>query len=187
MPHPAILDRDEVIIVAHHMIESDGLQAFSLGKLAAHFDVKTPSLYRHFRNRDDLLREVNNHTSRALLAILHSTANSPEAADKRLLAVAHAYRDFVQTNPVTYTLAYGNIRDEVRPDPDELAAGAIVLQAIVAEISGEADSLLAIRSFWAMLHGFAVLEISGQFRRGGDLDAAFESSIYALIRGWQTA
>jgi len=48
---------------------------------------------------------------------------------------------------------------------------------------GEEAALPALRGGWALVHGFVMLEISGQFRRGGDLDAAFAHAVAAYIRG----
>jgi Tetracyclin repressor-like, C-terminal domain len=72
-----------------------------------------------------------------------------------------------------------------QPDPDYLVQLILPLQAIVAQIAGEDDSLPALRGLYALMHGFVLAELTGQFRRGGDLDAAFESAVAAQIRGWQ--
>ena len=65
-----------------------------------------------------------------------------------------------------------------------LEALAIPIQQVMAEISGEEGSLAALRGLWALLHGFMLLELSGQFRRGGDLEAAFVQSVEAYLNGW---
>jgi hypothetical protein len=61
---------------------------------------------------------------------------------------------------------------------------AIPIQRVMAEISGEEGSLTALRGLWALIHGFLLLEISGQFRRGGDLTEAFMQSVEAYLDGW---
>jgi len=59
----------------------------------------------------------------------------------------------------------------------------LIYQQLIAEITGEATSLTALRGFVALLHGFVMMEIAGQFRRRGDLDDAFFQSVVAYLRG----
>jgi hypothetical protein len=54
----------------------------------------------------------------------------------------------------------------------------------MAEIAGEAYSLTALRGLLALIHGFVVLEINQQLRRGGNLDAAYQESLAAYLAGW---
>jgi hypothetical protein len=74
--------------------------------------------------------------------------------------------------------------DEAQPDPALLEALALPFQELFARQVAEAESLAALRGFWALVHGFAALEISARFRRGGSLDAAFESAVRAYLHGW---
>ena len=62
---------------------------------------------------------------------------------------------------------------------------AISIQQIMMQISGEENSLTALRGVLALIHGFISLELNGQFRRGGDLSEAIDSIILAYLRGWQ--
>ncbi len=41
-----------------------------------------------------------------------------------------------------------------------------------------------LRGAWALIHGFIMFELSGQFRRGGDLESAFIESVQAYLDGW---
>jgi hypothetical protein len=92
-------------------------------------------------------------------------------------AMALAYRDFALAHPVTLRLAFGDLAPDSRPDPAALEALALPLQAAVAALAGEAASLSALRGFWALIHGFVILEVNGQFQRGGDLR---EALLYAI-------
>jgi hypothetical protein len=56
----------------------------------------------------------------------------------------------------------------------------------MAAISGVEDSLAALRGALALLHGFVMLELKDQFRRGGDLGETFEKVIEAYVAGWQS-
>ncbi len=63
-PYPARIDRDSLIHCARQMIEDEGADNLSLGKVAKQIGVKPPSLYRHVASKADLLREVNTLTMR---------------------------------------------------------------------------------------------------------------------------
>ena len=59
------------------------------------------------------------------------------------------------------------------------------IQAVMAEISGQERSLAALRGALALVHGFVMLELTNQLRRGGSLEEAFTESAAAYLRGWQ--
>lgn len=52
------VDRARAVSAAHEMIERDGLEAFSMRKLAATLGVGAPALYWHLAGRDQLLSMV---------------------------------------------------------------------------------------------------------------------------------
>jgi TetR/AcrR family tetracycline transcriptional repressor len=60
MPRPSspLISRDAVVEASLRIIDTDGLDAFSLPRLARELKVQTPSLYYHFADRADILRTV---------------------------------------------------------------------------------------------------------------------------------
>jgi AcrR family transcriptional regulator len=60
MPRPAspLISHDAVVEASLRIIDSDGLDAFSLPRLARELNVAAPSLYHHFADRADILRTV---------------------------------------------------------------------------------------------------------------------------------
>ena len=75
MPRPSspLISHDAVVEASLHIIDADGLDAFSLPRLARELNVQTPSLYYHFRDRADILRTV----ARAI--VLESRVPDPTA------------------------------------------------------------------------------------------------------------
>ena len=55
MPYPTQITKDQIIQKAHALIEQEGRDALSLGKLATALGVKAPSLYRHVGNKAELV------------------------------------------------------------------------------------------------------------------------------------
>ena len=49
---------DKVLATARTMIENDGVESFSMRKLAAELGVGTPTIYWHVGNRDELFNKL---------------------------------------------------------------------------------------------------------------------------------
>lgn len=183
MPYPAQVDQTTIVEQAHAMIEAEGVDALSLHKLATALGVKAPSLYRHLRNKAELVQAVNFLTLRRLMAALQEVStNVPASPTVQLLEIAKAFRRFAYESPHTYVLAFTSAD---RGNEDQLVALVLPLQQIIAKISGQAESLTALRGLLALVHGFVMLELHQQLRRGGDLEAAFERVIQVYLAGWQ--
>jgi AcrR family transcriptional regulator len=60
MPRPAspLISHDAVVQASLRIIDVEGLDAFSLPRLARELNVAAPSLYHHFADRADILRTV---------------------------------------------------------------------------------------------------------------------------------
>ena len=184
MPYPAKIDAERILEVAGEIVEAEGADHFSLHKLANALGVKAPSLYRYFTSKTALLRALNLRTARQMVKAMEQAASKGGDARGKMLAMAQACREFGLANPMTYTLAFTNANPELRPDEALLEALAIPLQEVMAEVSGQAHSLAALRGVWALIHGFILFELSGQLRRGGDLEADFVRSVEAYLNGW---
>jgi AcrR family transcriptional regulator len=184
-PYPAQTDLETIIATAIALIEREGVENLSLKEIAAELGIKTPSLYGHIASKNALLKAVIERTYRKMFAAYEITLQKAgEDPGERLRALFHAHRSFALANPNTYILAYTATDPELRADPVELEQQAIVLQQIMAQISGQEDSLSALRGALALVHGFAMLEINEQLQRGGDLTKAFDAAVNAYLRGW---
>ena len=75
MPRPSspLISHDAVVKASLRIIDDEGLDAFSLPRLARELSVQTPSLYHHFQDRADILRTV----ARAI--VLESRVPDPAA------------------------------------------------------------------------------------------------------------
>lgn len=182
MPYPSKLDSETLVEVAWQMMEDDGVEAFSMHKLAAHFKVKAASLYRYYK-KTELLRAVNAYTEAKLYQAISPALQSDQSPENKIRQIAQDYRQFGLSHPTTYGLLYTNTIDELRPDFEEGVRSVLPFQQLMSEISGDDDSLKAIRGILAIMHGFVMLELSGQLRREGSLDEAYDYTIEAYITG----
>lgn len=184
MPQPARTSTEEIIRTAWELVEQEGgADKLSLKQLADAVGIRAPSLYNHVASKDDLIRAINERSEVQLFAAMASADHKGSAAE-RLKAQIHAYRAYALAHPVTYALAFTTREPAARPDPAAQEQAVLPLQALVSEITGTEPSLTALRSLLALVHGFVMLEIHEQLRRGGSLDEAFTQSVDALLRGW---
>lgn len=185
-PYPGQTDRKTIIETARMLIERDGVENLSLGNVASELDIKAPSLYRHIESKSALLQAVIENTYLMLFQSYdEALAGATQNPEEQLLNLARAQYAFAHTNPNTYILAYTTQNPELRADPNMLLERAIVIQKIIIQISGEEKSLPALRGLLALVHGFIMLELNGQFRRGGDLSLTLEEIVIAYLQGWQ--
>jgi AcrR family transcriptional regulator len=182
-PYPAQVDRLTIVETARQMIEAEGAENLSLHRLAAALKVRAPSLYRYVDSKAELLRAVNTNTMQHLAASLGASVAISEDPSTRIIRMARAYRDFTHANPATYQMAFGASPPEARPDSALIEKLALPLQGVFADLIGEGDALPALRGMWAMIHGFVMLELNGQFRRGGNMDAVYEQVILVYLDG----
>ncbi|WP_093657314.1 TetR/AcrR family transcriptional regulator [Streptomyces wuyuanensis] len=57
-PRKPLLSRERIVGTASALVDADGLDAVSTRRLAAELGVSGPSLYNHFRNKDEILDAV---------------------------------------------------------------------------------------------------------------------------------
>jgi len=164
------------------MMEDNGVESFSMHKLAEHFDVKTGSLYRYYK-KTELLRAVNAFTETKLYEAINPPLHADNSPTDTIRQVAVNYRNFGLSHPTTYGLMYTNTIDELRPDLEEGVQAVVPFQTLVGNITGEQNSLPALRGLLALMHGFVMLEIAGQLRRGGDFGEAYQYAVEAYLDG----
>lgn len=181
-PTPARTSGPAITAAARAILEEDGLEAVSMQAVADRVGVRAPSLYKHVRDRDALIRTVAEAVTTDLAAALRVTEPSGDPGDA-LRAIAHRYRTFVRANPAGYGLLFTRLGPAALPDEATLAALGEPIVALTMRLVGDADALPAARTFVAWAHGFTSLEQAGGFRMGGDIDAAYASGIELILRG----
>jgi len=105
----------------------------------------------------------------------------------QIMEAARRYRTFAHKNAAVYGMLFTNTIDDLRPDPEANVRLILPYQNLMAAICGEQNALAALRGYLALMHGYVMLELAEQLRRGGDLTVAYEASMRAYLEGWQTA
>ncbi len=183
MPHPAQVSHDQIIHTARDLFEVNGYEGVTMAQLAGALGIKAPSLYKHFDDKNALLKAVNTLTMQELTQAMRDAITEKITPYQQCLGMGRAYWDYALAHPMAYHLALST-HEHISPDPQYLEALALPLQAIFADSVGKDESLVALRGAWALLHGFVALYLTGRFQREGDVYLAYERALGAYLAGW---
>jgi AcrR family transcriptional regulator len=179
MPYPAKTDPDQILSTAIQILETDGREALSMRKLAEALDLKAPSLYRHFADRNTLEQAIAASAARQLRDALEVAIRPLRSPAKILHQSARTYCEYAKTHTDLYDLMMAGFTPASVPESKDL--WNLVLE-IIARITGNPDDTSAAVALWAFLHGFVTLERNGLFGPSGPKNA-LEVGIDALITG----
>jgi len=183
MSHRAGLDQASVVEAAVKLIDEEGIEQLSLGRLAERLGVRTPSLYNHVAGLPGLKHDLALYCLHDLLdLILRSTVGKSRA--EAIFALANAYRAYAREAPGRYALTVQ------APDPGDQEVQALaqqlvdVVRAVLAPYRlSEEVAIHAIRGLRSIVHGFISLEVAGGFAMPVDLEASFHWLINLFIAG----
>ena len=178
------LNRDKVIAAAVAMTNEAGdASTLTLADLAGRLDIRTPSLYNHIKNLDDLHRGLAIYGTMQLQSEMEQAARG-KVGRAAVYEVAHAFRRFALQNPGVYPLM------QRAPDPDDVEMGQIseqivhFMQLLFASFGlGGDDALHAVRGLRSLAHGFVSLELSGGFGLPISLDETYTRLVDTFLDG----
>lgn len=181
-PAPAKTSDAEILQAARTLVAENGVASLTLRDVANAVGIRAPSLYKRFSDRNALISAIRDQTFGALLAAL-KTVPPQSSATGLVRAFAYEYRLFAHANPELYRLLYSAEFNSGTPEAERRAAEPVI--TLMQELAGPENALNAARAVTALVHGFCIMEINGNFRLGGSTDEAFEYAISNLISGLQ--
>ncbi|HEX5156111.1 MAG TPA: WHG domain-containing protein [Ktedonobacterales bacterium] len=187
MAHRAGLDRAAVVAEATKLVDEEGVEQLSLGRLAERLSIKTPSLYNHVAGLPGLRHELALSCARELRDNL-TRATIGRSRAEAILALADAYRAYAREYPNRYRFT---LQAPAADDPQLAAIAEEILNVIYAVLRpynlGEQNTIHAIRSLRSIVQGFVSLEVAGGFAMPVDLDDSFHWLIQLFIAGIELA
>lgn len=140
----------------------------SVRELATYLGVTPRAIYRHFGDREGLIRRVAAKAFVELCGEVEASLKKAESGARR--AMIGAYCDFALGSPTRYQLMFG-LGSRVLREEQTLRPGVFGLIAL-AERAVQADGLTLegkerrdhIIEFWGMTHGLLDLYFSGTIR-----------------------
>jgi AcrR family transcriptional regulator len=173
------LDHEQVLVAAEALVDRTGWPHLTMSELARELGVAVPSLYRHVRNLDGLLGELQNRTITRLGTKLNRAAMG-RSAEAGIRALAATLREFAREHPNRYDLAMRRAIDSDGFASASIGAAA-ALDAIVRSYGIDDPPLETQVSTFAALHGVIVLENSGFFPSAIDADVVYAQVLDQVV------
>ena len=192
--------RNALVLTAVHLIESGGLDEFSLRATAREVGVSANAAYRHFADKSDLLDAVAQHgftqlaqRMRRAMGATRAGANPAELAVNRFKATGRAYVAFALDHPALFEVMFGGSgAHPVTPrDPADDEAGTYALlgsaldDLVTHGVLAPARRPGAEFKAWVTVHGFARLCLDGavQLQSAAMRAAELESLLDFAVTG----
>lgn len=159
----------------------------SLRALAREAGVTPTAAYRHFADKDALLRALAAE-GYARLSSAMPGPDDPRPTRERIVAAGLAYIAFARAEPGLFRLMTG-LPSQAASGPDAGHPGAAAFAAFADLVAGAmtgagaADAHRTTLGLWAVAHGLADLLVSGQIPATDLPDTATQAILSAAVAG----
>ncbi|MEH6696692.1 MAG: TetR/AcrR family transcriptional regulator [Hyphomonas sp.] len=166
--------RSALIETGLKMLEQGSAEALSLREIAREIGVSATSIYRHFPDKDALLAALAAE-GMAKLAREQKAAAMGKDGKEAFTEMGRAYVRFAVRNPALFRLIYTPLPAAADPNcvnPEE-SPGWLLRQSIAGlagATASAAQKRAALLRAWSLVHGLAMLILSGQIA-GPDADS----------------
>lgn len=186
--------RDALLAACLRLIETEGIGAVSLRRVAREAGVSSGAPYHHFADRAALLAALSTEGFRLLAADLTTarrTAPTPVAA---LTALGGAYVRFAIRRPGYFRLMFRPELSQPEKHPDTRVAGEAAFDVLTDAVAdcvaaGDLDSehaeTVAI-TVWALGHGTASLWLDGQLDKRSAMFGTTATELVDSVMGTVT-
>lgn len=152
--------RERICSAAREIFLREGPQGLSMRRIAEKVGVTPPAIYRHFRDKDELLDEVVGSGLGILEAYLRPALDNGDPY-RSLKGMIDAYLDFALEQPKFFDLAFlvpspgGRLSEEIKRHNRTTFRFAVeqVARCMEAGIFSKADPLETSVMLWATAHG----------------------------------
>ncbi|MGL4612171.1 MAG: TetR/AcrR family transcriptional regulator [Trueperaceae bacterium] len=176
MPYPAKTTIENILKEALVLLEQNASE-LSMRNLAKRLNIKAPSLYKYFADKDALELALVEKGSELLRLDLEK-AVTKRNLKKTFQEVSKTYITFARQHPALYDLMMAKLSS---PTGAGKALWNFVV-SLVGEPTKKSDDTAAAVAFWSFLHGYSVLDRSGMFGASGPR-GGLEVGLEAFLKG----
>lgn len=167
-PRKPLLSTDRIVETARVLVDAEGLAAVSTRRLAAELGVSGPSLYNHFRTKDQILEAVADSVSAQVDLSMFSDGRDWRTA---LHDWAVSYRSALRDHP--------NIVPVLATGPGRRPAGLRLADAVYGAMVDAGWSPAQATSIGALMRFFIMGSALGSFAGGFvDDESAYDPADY---------
>ncbi len=162
---------EKILRAAHKLFDREGADAVSMRRVAELVGITPMAIYRHFPNREALLKRLSDDSFDTVAHEWEASATHPDIL-KRLLALLEPYLNYALEHPHLFDHAFSVRRDDARRFPEDFRARQSPTLNVVADAVAEGmrrgvlkqdDPWDAAMSLWAHAHGLVALYRAGRF------------------------
>ncbi|NEB75173.1 TetR/AcrR family transcriptional regulator [Streptomyces sp. SID14478] len=169
-PRKPLLSTDRIVDAARSLVDTEGLAAVSTRRLAAELGVSGPSLYNHFRTKDQILEAVADSVS-AQVDLSMFDADDPRPWRTALHDWAVSYRAALREHP--------NIVPVLAQGPGRRPAGLRLADAVFGAMVDAGWPPAQATSIGALMRYFVTGSALGSFAGGFvDDETAYDPADY---------
>lgn len=188
--------REQILASAVELYLQDGLDGFSMRKLAKQVGVTAPALYRHYDGKEHVLADVMREAHRAFMSYLYRAIEAPTPLE-RFSGAADGYLDFALEHPRWHSmLSVGPEQLGMVELPADIEAMSCarhqfwvdrVRECMDAGILKEGDPTQTALTMWAHAHGLLQLQRQGHLQlEEAEFRVLFQESGARLMCGVAT-
>ena len=155
----------QIVAAARELAETEGWEAVTTRRLAAEIEYSQPVLYSHFKGKGAIMTAVAVQGFEEMADEMRVARTAARGTRDALAAVATAYTEFARKRPALYDAMFTHAVDLPFASPEtpvHLRNGFDELVQAVQPLAGDEDPGILTETFWASLHGLAMLERSGR-------------------------
>ncbi len=159
-----------IVDAASDLLATDGLQSFSMRRVAERVGVSATAIYHYFDGKDALVNKVVHQGFERFGEYLAAAiAPHPWGSLERIKSLGEAYVRFALENRAYFRVIFSIQRHEVIDDLPE-GGGYHLLREVVADaiesgVLREANPDLVSMYLWSTVHGLVTLMLAGACER----------------------
>ena len=178
------LNKEIIVNAAKELIEQEGVQNFSMRKLADKLEIKTASLYTHIESMEALYTEAGLSALKSQMEEL-SDAIGEKRRDDAVTILAYSYRKFATEHEELYKIIMqiptGN--DDILKEAAAMTAEPFMKVLNDYQLS-QKQKMHWQRILRGMMHGFVSEEKAGYFTHYPvSIDDSYKSAVQCVIDG----
>jgi AcrR family transcriptional regulator len=163
--------RDRILDAARALFENEGPAALSMRRVADAVGITPMAIYRHFANREALLKQISDDAFAAAARQWSEKTQHPDIFH----ALRHSmenYLDYALEHPHLFDYSFGTARDDARKFPEDFRArrsptlnvvADLLVRGMQAGLLRDGDPWDLAMVLWAQAHGLITLYRAGRF------------------------
>jgi AcrR family transcriptional regulator len=160
-----------IIEAAIEIIQNEGIKMLSLRNVARKIGVSHSALYRHYKNKEELIVSLALNGFQKLIQIMDKAIEKfPDDPKARLKEMGKKHIQFAVKNSVYYRLMFADYINNKTEYPDLFKAYDVCFKKLI-EVLGQCANrknskkgsyMITAISIWSLLHGYSSLIIDNK-------------------------